>query len=107
LQGIATNLPFIPEGLHHLFALGAAGLLLVGGAMVLLGLGARFGAGMIIAFLIPTLLFFHDYWNMPSEEVRMQTIQFQKNLAMLGGALYILAMGAGPISFDRLFRRKL
>lgn len=106
LGSVGENMPFIPAELQPVFAWGAAVLLLGGGLLILLGLGARLGAALIVAFLIPTLLFWHDYWNFPEEEVRMQTIQFQKNLAMLGGALYILTLGAGPASLDALFRRR-
>jgi putative oxidoreductase len=106
LGGVSENMPFIPQALQPLFAWGAVALLLGGGLMVLLGAGTRIGALMVAVFLIPTLLFFHDYWNMPAEEVRMQTIQFQKNLAMIGGAIYILTLGAGPYSVDALFRKR-
>jgi len=31
---------------------------------------------------------------------QMQTIQFMKNLAIMGGLLYVMAFGAGPLSLD-------
>jgi uncharacterized membrane protein YphA (DoxX/SURF4 family) len=30
----------------------------------------------------------------------METIQFMKNLCILGGMLYVMAFGAGPLSVD-------
>jgi putative oxidoreductase len=30
----------------------------------------------------------------------METIQFMKNLCIMGGMLYIMAFGAGPFSLD-------
>jgi putative oxidoreductase len=84
-------------------------MLLFGGLMVLLGGFTQLGALLLILFLLPTLVFFHDFWNATkfADEmaVRMQTIQWQKNLAMVGGLLVLLAAGPGSLSLDRMFRR--
>ena len=68
-------------------------VLLVGGLSVLLGYKARWGALLLIGFLIPTTLIFHT--DFPAEE-----IAFLKNLGLMGGLLMVVAFGAGAVSFD-------
>lgn len=76
------------------FFLAAAIILeLVGGLSLVLGYRARIGAWALIVFLIPATLIFHTNFADP-----MQQGQFLKNLAMLGGLLYVAAYGSGPLS---------
>jgi len=64
----------------------------VGGAMVASGFGARVGAGIIAASLIPTTAAGHAFWEIDDPMQRkMQQVQFVKNLTMLGGVVMILA----------------
>lgn len=74
---------------------------LVGSLMLVVGWKARWGALALIVFLVPTTLIFHAYWAVPPEQAYGQMIQFQKNLAILGGMLYVLFMGAGRLSLDK------
>lgn len=80
----------------------ASGVLaFVGGLSVLLGLKARYGAAMLVAFLVPVTLLMHDFWNVADPMMRQtQQVMFLKNLSMLGGALFLLHHGAGPVSLD-------
>jgi len=80
---------------------GAIAVELVGGIMLVVGWQARWAAAAIFLFMIPTTLIFHAYWAVDPEQVRAQTIQFNKNLAIMGGMLYLMAFGAGPLSLDR------
>jgi putative oxidoreductase len=76
-----------------------------GGLSVALGYRARFGAWLIVLFLIPVTLAMHAFWAIPDPQMaQMQQIMFMKNVSMLGAALYIAHFGAGPLSFDA--RRK-
>lgn len=72
-----------------------------GGLMILLGWQARWAAFVIFLWMIPVTLIFHAYWGLPPEAMQMQFIQFHKNLAIMGGMLYIMAFGAGPYSLGR------
>lgn len=72
-----------------------------GGLMLVVGWQARWGATALLLWMIPVTYVFHAFWAVPEEEVRMQTIQFQKNLAIMGGLLYILAFGSGPYSLRK------
>lgn len=66
--------------------------MLVGGAMVATGLGARAGAGLIAVSLVPTTFAGHGFWQIDDPVQRkMQQVQFVKNMSLLGGALVILA----------------
>lgn len=73
---------------------------LFGGLSVLTGFKARWGAVALIVFLIPATLIFHAFWAVEPDQVRMQTINFMKNLAIMGGLLQIVAHGAGAFSID-------
>lgn len=82
-------------------------LAIIGGACILLGFKARFGAVLIILFLLPVTFMMHDFWNIAGAQERMmQQVNFLKNLALLGGACYIAYAGAGAISFDALIHHK-
>ena len=79
-----------------------AGLLsLAGGLSVLLGYRARLGAWLLILFLVPVTIMFHNFWAV--RDPMMAQIQqgfFLANLSRLGGALLIAHFGAGPFSLD-------
>ena len=69
-----------------------------GGLMLALGYRARLAALALFLFLIPVTLVFHNYWAAPAAEAKMQMIMFMKNLAIMGGMLYIAAYGPGRYS---------
>lgn len=78
-----------------LFYLGAIAIELIGGVSLVLGLWSRFGAVLLVFFMIPTTWIFHSNFGDPS-----QTIHFLKNLAMIGGLLYVYVYGPGDRSID-------
>jgi putative oxidoreductase len=77
---------------------GAIAVEFIGGLMLMIGYKARWVALVIFLFVIPTTLIFHNFWAVPPEQAQMQTIQFLKNLAIMGGLLYVIAFGSGPFS---------
>lgn len=88
-QGIP--LAFIAAGFAILFEL-------VGGLSVLTGYKSQFGAGLLIVFLVLATLFFHDFWNYPTEKMQSQMIHFMKNLSILGGLLIFSVTDPGSWS---------
>jgi putative oxidoreductase len=45
----------------------------------------------------------HPYWSITDAAVRWgQLIHFWKDIGIAGGAFFVLARGAGPISLDRV-----
>ncbi|MFB3887769.1 MAG: DoxX family protein [Thermodesulfobacteriota bacterium] len=81
------------------FLLGAIFLEVAGSLTVILGCFTRFGALLLILFLIPTTLIFHTNFADP-----MQKTHFMKNVSMLGGCFVLLSAGGGRLSFDYLLR---
>jgi putative oxidoreductase len=73
----------------------------VGGLTLAVGWKARWGALALAVFLVPTTLIFHAYWTYPEAQASMQQIQFNKNLAILGGMLCVLFTGPGRLSLDK------
>ncbi|MDJ0693304.1 MAG: DoxX family protein [Mastigocoleus sp. MO_167.B18] len=69
--------------------------LLVGGLSILFGFKARWGAILLIIFLIPASLVFHNPIADPSE-----LNNFLKNIGLMGGMLFIYYFGSGPVSID-------
>lgn len=72
-----------------------------GGLMLLLGWHARWAAFAIFLFVIPATLIFHAYWGLEPAQMQQQFIQFQKNLAILGGLLYVMSFGPGAFSLGK------
>lgn len=70
------------------------------GIALLIGFKARLAALVIAAFTLAASLLFHNFWAYPAEQVMAQQINFFKNLAIVGGLLFVAAFGAGPISVD-------
>lgn len=73
----------------------------LGGLSILLGYQAKFGAWLIILFLVPVTLMMHKFWGLSDPNLAMmQQINFLKNTSMLGAAFLIAYFGAGPLSLD-------
>ena len=74
---------------------------LVGGLSILLGYRARFGAWLIVLFLVPVTFMMHKFWGISDPmTAQIQMIMFMKNVSILGGAFLISQFGAGPFSLD-------
>lgn len=73
----------------------------VGGLSIALGYRTRFGAWLIVLFLIPVTIMMHAFWNVTDPMMKqMQMTNFIKNIGLLGGALAFTYFGAGPVSID-------
>ena len=72
-----------------------------GGLLLLLGWQARWAATALLLWMLPVTWIFHAYWGLPADQMQMQMIQFQKNMAIMGGLLYIIAYGPGAFSLGR------
>ena len=71
------------------------------GLMLVLGWHARWAALALFLFIIPTTLVFHNFWAAPPAQVQSQMNNFLKNLAIMGGMLYVIVYGAGPVSASK------
>src|ERR1700739_1152334 len=83
-------------------AVPVSGLLaILGGLSILLGYRAKLGAWLIALFLVGVTPMMHNFWTVSDPMAhQMQFIMFMKNVSMLGGALLISQLGAGPWSLD-------
>ncbi len=74
---------------------------LIGAISIIIGFKARWGAWILVAFLIPVTLMMHNFWAISDPMMhQMQMTMFLKNLSLLGGALLIAFYGAGALSLD-------
>jgi putative oxidoreductase len=75
-------------------AVTASGVALVlGGASILLGVKPKLGAMALMGFLAGVSPMMHDFWRIEDPEKRMNDmINFTKNLALLGGAMALMAV---------------
>jgi len=70
------------------------------GLLLLVGFQARWAALGLAIFTAVITPIFHNYWAVPADQVMMQTLNFNKNLAIVGGLLAFAAFGAGRLSLD-------
>ena len=76
---------------------------LLGGLSILTGYKARYGAWLLVIFLVPVTVVMHNFWTITDPMAKaMQQIMFMKNLSMLGTALLIAHFGSGPLSVDNI-----
>ncbi len=72
-----------------------------GGIMVAVGWKARWAAAALFIYVLVVSFVFHAFWAVPVNQVQLQKIMFMKNLAIMGGMLYIIVYGSGPHSVDK------
>ncbi|ABW25301.1 DoxX [Acaryochloris marina MBIC11017] len=87
---IGKTLPLAPA-----LAIGTIVFQLVGGLSLVMGYKVKLGALLLILFLIPATLVFHNFIGDPS-----QVNAFLKNVGLIGGLLMVIYTGAGSISID-------
>ena len=68
---------------------------LAGSLSVLLGFFTKWGAAILIIFMIPATFIFHSEFA-----DQIQKIMFMKNVSMTGGLLLLMAFGPGEWSID-------
>ncbi|MCY7330010.1 MAG: DoxX family membrane protein [Saprospiraceae bacterium] len=87
---------------QNLLIYGTIFLLLGGGLMVLLGYRSTFGALLLLLYWVPVTFLVHDFWNYPKAQLRLQSILFMKDVAIIGGLLMLAGKGSGRYSMKRL-----
>lgn len=70
------------------------------GILLLVGWQARWAALGLAIFVAVISPLFHNYWAMPEAQQMMQKQAFWKNMAVVGGLLYVFAFGPGGWSMD-------
>lgn len=72
------------------------------GLLLLVGWQARWAALGLAVFVAVITPIFHPFWSVPEAQHMMQKLNFDKNLAILGGLLALAAFGAGRFSLDAM-----
>ena len=94
LEGMGLPAPAIFAALAVAFELG-------GGLALALGLQARLGAVALVVFTIVATLLAHRFWEVEDVTAQfVERIMFMKNLAIVGGLLFAVAVGPGRFSID-------
>ncbi|MCC8938479.1 DoxX family protein [Bradyrhizobium sp. Arg68] len=83
------------DGIGAILASGAIAVELGCGVALVLGLFARQAAVVLFLFTIAATLMFHNFWAAPEAQVVTQTINFMKNLGLLGALALIAVNGPG------------
>jgi putative oxidoreductase len=94
----ASRLPGGADGFGALLAAGALTAEIGCGAALIAGLFVRPAAMILIPFTIAATLMFHNFWAAPDAQVVVQTINFLKNLGLLGALAMIATYGPGAYS---------
>lgn len=71
------------------------------GLMLIAGWKARWAALLLAVFTAIVTFFFHNFWAVPEAQKLGQQIHFLKNLALIGGLMFVMAFGPGRLSIDK------
>jgi putative oxidoreductase len=102
--GFAARL--VPRGVPEWLGLIAPFVELIGGLALVLGVGGRYAALLLILFTIVATWTSHLFWTFPEAQRGQQSTQFWKNVTMMGGLLAMFVTGPGRYSLDRWLSRR-
>jgi putative oxidoreductase len=71
-----------------------------GGLLIIFGVKIRYAAILMVLFVIVATIISHRYWEYPAAEIVAQRTNFWKNVAIIGGLLFMFLAGAGRYSVD-------
>jgi putative oxidoreductase len=78
---------------------------LIGGILILIGYQTRWATIVLLAFVVLTMIFAHNFWTMDGPPRAANQAHFYKNLALIGGLLLLLTTGPGRVSLDARMSR--
>jgi putative oxidoreductase len=97
----ASRLPGGEGGFGSFLAAGSIVIELGASLALVLGIYTRCAAIVLIGFTILATLMFHNFWASPPAQVTAQTIQFLKNLELIGLFAMIAAFGPGAYALRK------
>jgi putative oxidoreductase len=109
LTGIAgatayfTSLGISPPELWAWFA-GVVEVVL--GAALILGIATRYAALATFVWVLVATAIAHRYWTYPAAQQAGQYNNWLKNIAIMGGTLYVFVAGAGRYSVDAMVAKR-
>jgi len=96
------GVPFAPV----LAPIGAA-IEFLGGLALLVGVEVRLASVLLLVFTAAATLIAHRFWEYaPGAAHQMQQINFFKNVAIVGGFVFLAAHGGGRYCIEQLWRRE-
>jgi putative oxidoreductase len=113
LSAVATFLsPYVEQlsratgmSVAQLLAIAAAVLQIFCGLMIAFNFGARFFAAILVAFVIATTLFMHDFWNQVAVRDRNEGIvHILKNVALLGALFMVMGTKSMTSRSEAIYR---
>jgi len=97
----ASRLPGGEGGFGSFLAAGSIVIELGASLALVLGIYTRCAAIVLIVFTILATLMFHNFWASPQAQVTAQTVQFLKNLELIGLFALIAAFGPGAYTLRK------
>jgi putative oxidoreductase len=98
---------FPARGLPSFLAYIAVPAEFFGGIALILGLATRYVVLVMIVFMLVATFSSHRYWEFTDAAARRaQDASFYKNMAMLGGFLFLFVVGSGRLSIDAWLRKR-
>jgi putative oxidoreductase len=101
LEGFAQYLAKGVPGPAIAWAVVAAAIEFFGSIALIIGFQTRVAAILLALFTLGAALVGHPFWAADEASRQMQYINFWKNIAIVGGLLFVFVRGAGPLSVDR------
>ena len=98
-----TSLGMSPPGLWAWFAAFAEVIL---GAALILGFATRYAALASFLWVLVATAIAHRYWTYPAAQQAGQYNNWLKNIAIMGGTLYVFVAGAGRYSVDAMLAKR-
>ena len=97
----ASRLPGGEGGFGSFLAAGSIVIELGASLALILGIWTRCAALALIVFTVLATLMFHNFWASPAPAVTAQTVNFLKNLGLIGLFAMIAAFGPGAYALRR------
>lgn len=72
-----------------------------GGLMLLAGWRTRWAAWLLILFVAVATAMAHRFWEFEPAQFNNQLNHFLKNIALIGGLLFVATFGPGRLSVDK------
>lgn len=81
------------------FTIAAIVIELGGGILILLGWYTRLACVFIFLFVLAVSFLVHHFWTLSGQAMEINLQSFLKNVAIMGGALYIFVFGPGGLFY--------
>jgi putative oxidoreductase len=105
IDAVAASFP--PRGIPAFLAYISVPVEFFGGLALIFGFATRYVVMVMIVFMLVATFSSHRYWDYSDAAIRRaQDTNFYKNMAMLGGFLFLFVCGSGRLSADGWLRRR-